>query len=53
MIGVAVTVIPGDRNGQPFYRIWCDGTFGTYFWQTLVEIATELGGGAIGTESVL
>jgi sarcosine oxidase subunit gamma len=51
MIGVAVTVIPGDRNGKPFYRIWCDGTFGTYFWQTLVEIATELGGGAIGTES--
>ena len=53
MIGVAVTVIPGDRNGKPFYRIWCDGTFGTYFWQTLVELATELGGGAIGTESVL
>ncbi len=53
MIGVAVTVIPAERNGQPFYRIWCDGTFGTYFWQTLVEIATELGGGAIGTESVL
>jgi sarcosine oxidase subunit gamma len=51
MIGVAVTVIPAERNGQPFYRIWCDGTFGTYFWQTLVEIATELGGGAIGTES--
>ena len=53
MIGVAVTVTPGDHNGQPFYRIWCDGTFGRYFWQTLVEIATELGGGAIGTESVL
>jgi sarcosine oxidase subunit gamma len=53
MIGVAVTVMPGERNGQPFYRIWCDGTFGTYFWQTLVEIATEMGGGAIGTEYIL
>jgi sarcosine oxidase subunit gamma len=53
MIGVAVTVILGERNGQSFYRIWCDGTFGTYFWQTLIEIATQLGGGVIGTESVL
>ncbi|HEY9698882.1 MAG TPA: hypothetical protein V6D10_16575 [Trichocoleus sp.] len=50
MIGVAVTVIPGERNGQPFYRIWCDGTFGNYFWQTLIEIANSLEGGAIGAE---
>lgn len=53
LIGVAVTVIPGERKGQPFYRIWCDGTFGSYVWQTLVGIATEFAGGAIGTESVL
>lgn len=52
MIGVAVTVIPGERNGQPFYRIWSDGTFGPYFWRSLVEIATELGGGPIGSERV-
>lgn len=51
-IGVAVTVIPGERNGHD-YRIWCDRTFGTYVWQTLIQIATELGGGAIGTESIL
>jgi sarcosine oxidase subunit gamma len=51
-IGVAVTVIPWECNGLLFYRIWCDGTFGTYFWRSLVEIATELEGGAIGTESV-
>ncbi|NHC38065.1 methylglutamate dehydrogenase [Scytonema millei] len=49
-IGVAVTVIPSDGD---YYRIWCDRTFGTYFWQTLIQIATELGGGAIGTESFL
>lgn len=52
MIGVTVTVMPGERNGEPFYRIWCDGTFGSYVWETLVGIATELGGGAIGTELV-
>lgn len=50
MIGVAVTVIPGERNGHPFYRIWCDGTFGVYVWRTLLAIAEELGGGAVGAE---
>jgi len=48
MVGVAVTVIPNERAGQPFYRIWCDGTFAVYLWQTLLAIATELGGGAVG-----
>ncbi|NJO79660.1 MAG: methylglutamate dehydrogenase [Cyanobacteria bacterium RM1_2_2] len=53
MIGVAVTVLPSERNGLPFYRIWCDGTFGNYFWHTLLAIAQELGGGVIGTTSIL
>ncbi len=48
MVGVTVTMIPSDRNGQPFYRLWCDGTFGVYLWQTLLAIVEELGGGAIG-----
>lgn len=52
MIGVAVTVIPSERNGHPFYRIWCDGTFGAYVWQTLLAIAQELGGGAVGAEFI-
>lgn len=52
-IGVTVTVIPLDIERKLCIRIWCDRTFGTYFWQTLVQIATELGGGAIGTESFL
>lgn len=50
MIGVAVTVLPDVYQHTPMYHVWCDGTFGTYFWETLREIATELGGGAIGTE---
>lgn len=53
MIGVAVTILPSERNGLPFYQIWCDSTFGSYFWHTLVEIAQELGGGAIGTQFTL
>ena len=53
MAGVNVTVIQCDRNGQPFYKIWCDGTFGVYLWQTLNAIAIELGGGAIGLETMI
>ena len=43
MVGVSVTIIPiaTDR-----YRIWCDGTFGAYLWETLVTIAQELGRGS-------
>lgn len=47
LISVAVTVIPGEFDGQPFYRLWCDGTFGVYVWRTLVEIGTELGGSVV------
>lgn len=52
MIGVAVIVIPGEHQGLPFYRIWCDGTFGVYFWKTIAGIAQELGGGAIGLDDL-
>jgi sarcosine oxidase subunit gamma len=53
MVGVAVTIIPGERNGQSFYRIWCDGTFGSYLWRTLGAIVEELGGGIVGLETVM
>lgn len=48
MIGVSVTVIPGTKRDRPFYRIWCDGTFGLYVWRTLVTIMNQLGGGVVG-----
>ena len=50
MVGVSVTIIPiaPDR-----YRIWCDGTFGSYLWETLVTIAQELGGGVIGVDRLI
>lgn len=52
MVGVNVTVIQCDRQGLPVYRIWCDCTFGEYLWQTLLAIARELGGSAIGVETL-
>ncbi len=49
IVGVSVTVIPGES----VYRIWCDGTYGAYLWETLLAIAIELGGGIIGCETVI
>ena len=53
MIGVGVIVIRTHLRKLPCYRIWCDPTFAQYFWETLAQIATELGGGVIGTETLL
>lgn len=51
MVGVGVTVIPEQRNGLPFVRVWCDGSYGHYLWETLLGIAVELGGGAVAAHS--
>ena len=53
MIGVAVTIICTSLDDKPCYRIWCDGTYGAYLWDALLEIATELGGGAVGLSAVI
>lgn len=53
MIGVAVTIIDTSLDDKPCYRIWCDGTYGAYLWDALLEIATELGGGAVGLTAVI
>lgn len=33
---------------QPVVRLWCDGSYGVFMWETLTEIAAELAGGAVG-----
>ena len=52
MIGVSVLAIRTEHEQMPCYRLWCDPTFAPYFWATLVQIAAELGGGAIGADSL-
>jgi len=52
MIGVSVLAIRTDHKQMPCYRLWCDPTFAPYFWETLAEIAGELGGGVIGTDEL-
>jgi len=53
MIGVAVTLLPDERANQPFYRLWCDRTFGDYVWQTLLDIITELDGRIADSDSLI
>lgn len=53
MVGVAVLVIRQDRQNLPGFRIWCDPTYAPYVWETLTGIASEMGGGAIGSGGLL
>ena len=46
--GVSCSVLRQTINGFPAFRLWTDGTYGTYIWHTLLEVAQELGGGAVG-----
>lgn len=47
--GVSCSVLRSELNAIPVFRLWTDGTYGIYIWRTLLEIAAELGGGAVGT----
>lgn len=46
--GISATVLRQTLHGEAIYRLWCDGTYGPYIWDTVLEIAEELGGGAVG-----
>jgi sarcosine oxidase, subunit gamma len=52
MVGVGVTVIPELRAPLVRYRIWCDGTYSPYLWETLIGVARDLGGGPVGLDSL-
>jgi sarcosine oxidase, subunit gamma len=53
MAGISVIVLDvSSAHAAPCYRIWCDGTYGAYLWETLLEIAVELGGGAAGLNAI-
>ena len=53
LAGIAVTVLDDSAaHSLPCFRLWCDGTYGIYLWETLLEIAVELGGGAVGLAAI-
>lgn len=46
--GISCILLRQTLNGEPVFRLWCDGTYGPSVWEILLEIAQELGGGAVG-----
>lgn len=52
MAGTSVTVLRAGPAADPVYRLWCDGSYGLYLWETLGGIAAELAGGCIGLEAL-
>ncbi len=52
MVGVSVTVIALEAPTGALYAVWCDGTYGPYLWNTLIDVATGFGGGAVGLEAL-
>jgi sarcosine oxidase subunit gamma len=46
--GVSCAILPGEEGGRRVFRIWCDSSYGTYLWDTLLEIVREKGGDAAG-----
>lgn len=48
MAGVSVLALWEELAVGPVLRVWCDGTLGPYLWETLLGIAREEGGAAVG-----
>jgi sarcosine oxidase subunit gamma len=46
--GVSCLLYQEKREGRPLFRIWCDGSYGAYLWETLLGIVRELGGDCVG-----
>jgi len=40
--GISATILRQSLNGENVYRLWCDGTYGTFMKHTLLEITAEL-----------
>ena len=49
--GISATLLRKTLNGEQVYRVWCDGTYGAYMWNMLLEVTKELEGGAVGLSS--
>ncbi|MGH7192860.1 MAG: glycine cleavage T C-terminal barrel domain-containing protein, partial [Candidatus Saccharimonadales bacterium] len=48
--GVSCSVLRRKLAGVSAWQLWADGTYGAYLWHTLLTIAREMGGDAVGTE---
>jgi sarcosine oxidase subunit gamma len=46
--GVSTWVLRRTLIPHRVYQLWADGTYGPYLWETLLQVAREFGGTAVG-----
>jgi sarcosine oxidase subunit gamma len=46
--GVSTWVLHRTLNGNAAYQLWADGTYGPHLWETLLKLARERSGDAVG-----
>jgi sarcosine oxidase subunit gamma len=46
--GVSTWVVHREIHGDAVYQLWADGTYGPYLWETLLTVARESEGDAVG-----
>ena len=44
--GVSCAILHRTLNGVSVWQLWCDNSYGMYFWETLLEIVKDHGGAA-------
>ena len=52
IVGVGATVAALQTPTGIAYQMWLDGTYASYMWETLCEIAHDMGGGPIGFDAL-
>jgi sarcosine oxidase, subunit gamma len=49
---VSCMILRKDREPQvPLFHLWCDGSYGAYLWEQLLEIVRTLGGAPVGLQA--
>jgi hypothetical protein len=51
-VGVGATVAALQTPAGIAYQVWLDGTYASYMWETLCEIAHDMEGGPIGFDAL-
>jgi len=51
--GVSCMVLPLQAKVTPAFRFWLDPSYGSYLWETLLEIVRAQGGDAIGLDTLI
>ena len=45
-------ILRKDLGEIPVFRVWCDGSYGAYLWEQLLDIARTTGGAAVGIQAI-